>query len=513
MANLAEKHDEEHSAHLADSEISRVLSALQKAGFKRSETGNARPDQAFKPRSLMEIAEAARLQTQASKAVHTADEAIGDTIDNMAADSCDSLTDDIATENTVDDQPDQQQAAGVPENGSQDTGAEKPASEPNASEPQDLQAIDAGAGADAGFDLGTDNGVDPASPTSPFETAQAAYDRGYDDGVSAGREAAESELRATIGAEFEAKFSDKISAFETALIGLAKPRTVDTRDLSASLQAAVVRLAAARAGVAIDQLPKLMVTRIENLADAAGKNVSEGHVFMHPDDCAVIAPIMEARESQFKIEPDPGLYRGDIRIRFDGMDISDIADLRAEWQMSQSLAHENDVEVETSKAKISDVELKTQTEKHLSLDPQDASAKSSMISPSLSDGENEEPLIDYSTDSGDVSSSEAIGLMPLTTTGGDDSSSNALTGDNEDASPSESIGLMPLTTTGGDASSSDALTGDNEDASPSESIDLMPLTSKGEDDSSSDALTGDNEDASPSEAIGLMPLTSKNIEE
>ena len=96
MANLAEKHDEEHSAHLADSEISRVLSALQKAGFKRSETGNARPDQAFKPRSLMEIAEAARLQTQASKAVHTADEAIGDTIDNMAADSCDSLTDDIA---------------------------------------------------------------------------------------------------------------------------------------------------------------------------------------------------------------------------------------------------------------------------------------------------------------------------------------------------------------------------------------------------------------------------------
>ena len=87
----------------------------------------------------------------------------------------------------------------------------------------------------------------------------------------------------------------KSSAFETALTALAKPQTVDTSALSASLQAAVVRLAAARTGAAIDQLPELMVTRIENLADAAGKNVSEGHVFMHPDDCAVIAPIMETR--------------------------------------------------------------------------------------------------------------------------------------------------------------------------------------------------------------------------
>ena len=39
--------------------------------------------------------------------------------------------------------------------------------------------------------------------SSPFETAQTAYDRGYADGVVAGREAAEAELRATIEAEFD----------------------------------------------------------------------------------------------------------------------------------------------------------------------------------------------------------------------------------------------------------------------------------------------------------------------
>ena len=45
MVNLAEKHEEDSSAQLADGEISRILTALQKAEFKRSESGNARPDQ------------------------------------------------------------------------------------------------------------------------------------------------------------------------------------------------------------------------------------------------------------------------------------------------------------------------------------------------------------------------------------------------------------------------------------------------------------------------------------
>ena len=57
MVNLAEKHDEENGAQLADAEISRILTALNTAEFKRSDRANARPDQSFKPRSLMEIAE------------------------------------------------------------------------------------------------------------------------------------------------------------------------------------------------------------------------------------------------------------------------------------------------------------------------------------------------------------------------------------------------------------------------------------------------------------------------
>ena len=340
MANLAERHDEEHSAQLADAEISRILSALQKAEFKRSETGNARPDQTFKPRSLMEIAETARQQDEAAKAAaitaeiaahkaaHAADEAIDDTVDDMAAGSGHAPTDDKAPEPTGDDQSNEQQSAGVLDHASHDTGLEMPTAESDAPNPLDPSATDASMGADAGVENEADNGVGPASPTSPFETAQAAYDRGYAGGVAAGREAAEAELRATIGAEFEAKFADKIKAFETALIGLAKPQTVDTGALSRSLQAAVIRLAAARTGATIDEMPELMVARIESLADAAGKNVAAGQVFMHPDDCAVIAPVMAARQEPVMIEADLALQRGDIRIRFDGLEIDDLLDRR-----------------------------------------------------------------------------------------------------------------------------------------------------------------------------------------
>ena len=64
MVNLAEKHDDNENSQLADGEISRILSALNAAEFKKSETQNARIDHSFRPRSLMEIAEDARQQDE-----------------------------------------------------------------------------------------------------------------------------------------------------------------------------------------------------------------------------------------------------------------------------------------------------------------------------------------------------------------------------------------------------------------------------------------------------------------
>ena len=74
MGNIAEKHNEDSAAQLADAEISQILTALNTAEFKRSEQANARPDQNFKPRSLMEIAEAAQEEYEA---VQIAEKTIG----------------------------------------------------------------------------------------------------------------------------------------------------------------------------------------------------------------------------------------------------------------------------------------------------------------------------------------------------------------------------------------------------------------------------------------------------
>jgi flagellar biosynthesis/type III secretory pathway protein FliH len=189
-------------------------------------------------------------------------------------------------------------------------------------------AGDAAASTDIGTAANGENAAAQATPTSPFETAQVAYDRGYAEGVTAGRAAAENELRVAIQAEAEAKFADKVSAFETALMALAKPQSVDVELLSQSMQAAVIRLAAARIGMAIDELPEIMLTRIDALAEAAGKKAAAGQVIMHPDDCAVIAPIIAARQDPLVIEANAALQRGDIRIRFDGIELDDLIDQR-----------------------------------------------------------------------------------------------------------------------------------------------------------------------------------------
>ena len=344
MVNLAEKHDDADSVQLADAEISRILSALHHAEFKKSETQNARVDQTFKPRSLMEIAEAARQQDESAKAASEAvkqaseqTETAQDTAQDKAQDTTQdtALADDLeplmATAHAPKMQPQMS-----PEMQSQ-MPAEMPAvgdagQTPTADASEQLNpgasAGDAAASTDIGIAADSENAAAQATPTSPFETAQAAYDRGHAEGVTAGQTAAENELRVAIQAETEAKFADKVSTFETALMALAKPQSVDVELLSQSMQAAVIRLAAARIGMAIDELPESMLTRIDALAEAAGKKAAAGQVIMHPDDCAVIAPIIEARPDPLVIQANAALQRGDIRIRFDGIEFDDLIDQR-----------------------------------------------------------------------------------------------------------------------------------------------------------------------------------------
>jgi len=365
MVNLAEKQNGENSAQLADAEITRILSALHNAEFKKSETRNKRPDQTFKPRSLMEIAKAARQQAEAAEAAAEAakqkDAAIKAAAEDIsqADDSVDNTPQRLADQPAATpDMPPQMQPETQPE-----MPVEKPVaadaeqtvlSADQAPSPNIAAQPDAGPIADAAAPPAGDVGAVPeapseteqAAPTSPFETAQSAYDRGYGDGVAAGRSAAETELRAAIEAEAAAKFAEKIIAFETALAGLIKPQALETERLSHSLQAAVVKLAEARIGAAIEDLPELLISRIDALAEAAGRKTAAGRVFLHPDDHAVMAPIMAGRPDPVVIAADPALRRGDIRIRFDGIEVDDLLSQR----LSRSLPDAETIETITPPA-------------------------------------------------------------------------------------------------------------------------------------------------------------------
>jgi len=294
---------------------------------------------------------------------------------------------------------------------------------------------------------------------------------------------------------------------------LSKPQTLNINSLSESLQAAVVKLAAARTGMAIDELPELMVTRIENLADAAGKNVAAGQVFLHPDDHLVVAPIMAARQDPVMIAVDPQLYRGDIRIKFDGIDISDVAELRTDWQASPQITHENFASTQSAENENSESEFIEQTRVDVEENLQAHSVQSNLRVSSTSDGENSERMADSSGENQGASSSEPIGLMPLTTTGGEGLGPNEGTDENDGTSSSEPIGLMPLTTTGGEGLGPNEGTDENDGTSSSEPIGLMPLTTTGGEGLGPNEGTDENDGTSSSEPISVMPLTSKDVDE
>ena len=76
MVHTVKMDNEEQSGHLAENEVARLLSVLQNAEFKRSETRNITKDYSFKPRSLMEIAVEAQQRDAEIEAVKQSEEAL-----------------------------------------------------------------------------------------------------------------------------------------------------------------------------------------------------------------------------------------------------------------------------------------------------------------------------------------------------------------------------------------------------------------------------------------------------
>ena len=410
MINAVKMDVEEQTGHLADSEVARLLEVLQNAEFKRSETRNITKDHSFKPRSLMEIAIEAQQRDAEIEAVKQAEEALaaakraeaasaskaqgGDdqTLDDPNFASPNSADPSSADPSSADPDLDNQgspigkddDGALMPADGAEDVRGQTASSD---SPPPPIIDAAANVTPDMTSDMGSDDqfqdlSSDPANralandglrndgrsndatETDPvadhnegdaaqgapiaanFETVTAAFERGKAEGIIAGREAGVAETKAAAEASAQANLADKIAAFEAALVALAKPQALQAEDLSRSIHAAILKLASQRAGQQIDDMPEHFLARIEALVTSIGQKMSAGKVHINADDYKVMLPYLA--DADFDFVAEPGLARGDIILKFAGVELHDIAESRLGGQYAETAKNKAKAPVEAA---------------------------------------------------------------------------------------------------------------------------------------------------------------------
>ena len=405
MINAVKMDVEEQTGHLADSEVARLLEVLQNAEFKRSETRNITKDHSFKSRSLMEIAIEAQQRDAEIEAVKQAEEALAAAKRAEAASASkaqggdDQTLDDpnFASPNSADpssadpDLDSQGSPIGKDDDGAlmPADGAEDVRGQTASSDSPPPPIIDAAANVtpDMTPDMGSDDqfqdlSSDPANralandglrndgrsndatETDPvadhnegdaaqgapiaanFETVTAAFERGKAEGIIAGREAGVAETKAAAEASAQANLADKIAAFEAALVALAKPQALQAEDLSRSIHAAILKLASQRAGQQIDDMPEHFLARIEALVTSIGQKMSAGKVHINADDYKVMLPYLA--DADFDFVAEPGLARGDIILKFAGVELHDIAESRLGGQYAETAKNKAKAPVEAA---------------------------------------------------------------------------------------------------------------------------------------------------------------------
>ena len=340
MINLVGHDGEEQTSHLAESEVAHLLSTLQNAEFTRSETRNLQKDKSFKPRSLIEIASAAQARetevklagpvaNQTSDITDLADE-LADTVEQNTLKNMSNNDSDVSiSENLSPDQSTLESAVfplTLNKVVDQESNNNKVSETTLASETQgsDLQ----GASDQSSEELAVAGDEQNGQISVGFETANEAFERGKAEGVIEGREAAIVEIKAAAELEARAELADKVSAFEEGLAALTKPQALQVETLVKSIHATILRLASERAGSQIDDMPEAFSNRVDALTQSIGKKINEGQVQLNSDDYALMVPFFA--DTTFDFVANPDLKRGDIVLRFDGIELRDVAEKRTD---------------------------------------------------------------------------------------------------------------------------------------------------------------------------------------
>jgi len=426
---------EGRSGPLAENEVARLLGVLQNAEFKRSETRNVTKDNRFKPRSLMEIAIEAQQREAEIEAVKQAEEALAAAKRASASPANKAEADDNLNSDDL-NLADTNSANLEPAIGNNDDGFLTPADAAEDvrvqtvltnSQPSTTIEASQNVMPDMASDMGSDDhshnlsdgSVDPAlandalaknsneddivvdgekSETATgeriaadFETVTAAFERGKAEGIVAGREAGIAETKAAADASAQANLADKIASFEAALAALTKPQALQAEDLSRSIHAAILKLASQRAGQQIEEMPKNFLARIETLVASIGQKMNAGKVHINADDYTVMLPYLADTHHDFVAEPD--LARGDIILKFGGVELHDIAETRLGGQYAETLKNmtEDPLETKDLAAKPTTAEAEPTTAEPTTAEAEPTTLEPTTLEPTTSEPTTSEP--------------------------------------------------------------------------------------------------------------------------
>jgi flagellar biosynthesis/type III secretory pathway protein FliH len=292
---------------LADNEIARILTALSAAEFKAGAAPSLKLDKSFRPRSLLEIAASAQRQAESdAPQATTADEAQHKHKANIQTETDGLMADGLATDQTV-----EKTIAG------QHDGAAHPSA--------DTQAADDTTGPEDEMVALNEAGVDAPTADSDDDgpIKQQAYDSGYADGEEAGRLAALAKMKAETETAVRAELHEKLQAFDSALTALLSYNKDQIDMFSGEIQRLVLRLATQRAGIAIADLPKKFIEKIDALAEQVGRRLSDAEIHLNASDIEQISPMMDKHGASYRFVPDPTMAHGDVKLVFGGVEVED----------------------------------------------------------------------------------------------------------------------------------------------------------------------------------------------
>ena len=323
---------------LADAEIARLLKSVQAAQFKKSESLVPETDDAFKPRSLVEIAFEAEKKRQEEAAQRAAQKvAQKAAIEKAAQEAAEQAMAEASSQDGVAGQDD-----GIGQDGDigQDSSAGQGLGEnPNQTDAQSLSDTASLAGSNTAFADQTqqEQAQEVAAEEARLQREaedkalraiadEEGYKRGFEAGLEAARSAEPTEEEKAITAMREQERQDVIARLEAVIAQAASADAVDVSALAPALEQAVLKLASERAGLAIAENPEGVVQRIDALIEKVKSGANAITITLNPDDLAAVQAWRGAQNTHpnWDWRGDADFASGDIRLKLDGITVTDL---------------------------------------------------------------------------------------------------------------------------------------------------------------------------------------------